>query len=144
MIKIDQIYTAYIQAGREHTKSNIDNLYKPYRDTTVTWDTDVINPLGEFYASPDLPIKNKKEITTKMKQFYDFADKHKTKFNYDTAFDLIRSKFPQERFSDNTGEFLSVSYGLLVAYIEARAAMEGKRHKQVFTKFEDFFEKVDK
>lgn len=142
-MNINQIYSAYINADREHTEGNIKNLYRPYRDTTVTWDKDVIEPLGEFYTNPDLPNKNKKEIQTKMQQWYDFADKHKTKFNYNTPFDLIRNKFPQDKWSEKTFEFLSVSYGLLTAYIEARAAMEGKRHRQVFTKFADFFEKVD-
>tara|TARA_R100000734_G_C3318584_1_gene112928 strand:+ start:3007 stop:3498 length:492 start_codon:yes stop_codon:yes gene_type:complete len=143
MIKIDQIYTAYIQAGREHTDSNIKNLYRPYRDTTISWDKDVIEPLAEFVQSGNLPIKNHREIHTKYKNWFKFVDSFPTKFKYNSDFDIIRKHFPQERHSDNTGEFLKLTHGLLTAYIEARAAMEGKRHKEVSTKFAEFFHIVE-
>jgi hypothetical protein len=143
MIDINQIYTAYLNAGREHTESNIKNLYRPYRDTTVTWDKDVIEPLAEFAQSGNLPNKNLREIHTKYKNWVDFCDKFPTKFNYNTSFDLIRKHFPQEKFNDNTGDFLAHTHGLLTAYIEARAAMEGKKHKEVTTKFAEFFHFVE-
>jgi hypothetical protein len=143
MITIDQIYTAYIQAGREHTISNIDNLYKPYRDTTITFDKDVMQPLADFCNSGNLPSKNVREIHTKFLSWIKFCDKFPTKFNYTTPFDLVRKHFQDGNFRPTTKEFLSVSYGLLVAYIEARAAMEGKKHKEVTTKFAEFFHIVE-
>ena len=143
MITINQIYTAYLNADREHTDSNIKNLYRPYRDTTVSWDKDVIEPLAEFAQSGNLPNKNQKEIHTKYKNWVEFIDKFPTKFNYNTSFDIIRKHFPQEIHNDNTGEFLKLTHGLLTAYIEARAAMEGKKHKEVSTKFAEFFHLVE-
>jgi len=142
-MNINQIYSAYLNAGREHTEANIKNLYRPYRDTTVTWDKDVIHPLADFCNSGNLPNKNLREVHTKYKNWVDFCDKFPTKFQYNSDFDLIRKHFPQERFSDKTGDFLAHTHGLLTAYIEARAAMEGKKHKEVTTSFAEFFHIVE-